>query len=408
MPTVNGKGQPEAALTTSSSNVTKLLLQSRRCVPMILALAAAFVFIFLATYRLKLPGLYMDEVDFVNAAQGAHDNTMIHMRLGRVPVLIMPYLGALKGWLYAPIFSLFGVSAVTIRLPAILLAAVTLLIFAQLLRAKLGGVWSSIAVWIMAVDPVNILPSRVDWGPTVLMHLFQAAIFALWLSYLDVAKIWKLVLIFVSAGLGFFDKFNFIWLVLAFVIAICLCYPDSLKKLWFSSPRLVRWTAPVALLIALGAALVIILRVIHRYAGATLALSVPEKWGGLLSTLSGDAIAYFIFGKSNGMLTFVPFWLIVTDGLLALAALFFLSDNPAARANRRNGVFFLLTGVPIFLQIVVTPQAGGPHHYSMMFPLALLTFVFLAQPFVRTDYQQIPAPVCRASSSLWRRYWSLA
>jgi 4-amino-4-deoxy-L-arabinose transferase-like glycosyltransferase len=106
----------------------------------------------------------MDEVDFVNAACGGPDNTMIHMRPGAVPVFIMPYLGALKAWLHLPIFALFGVSAVTIRLPVILFAAVTLLIIAQFLRAKLGGVWSGIAVWIMAVDPENILPSRVDWG----------------------------------------------------------------------------------------------------------------------------------------------------------------------------------------------------------------------------------------------------
>ena len=40
----------------------------------------------------------MDEVDFVNAARGGPDNSMIYMRLGPVPLLIMPYLGALKAW----------------------------------------------------------------------------------------------------------------------------------------------------------------------------------------------------------------------------------------------------------------------------------------------------------------------
>ena len=62
------------------------------------------VFVVLSTYRIELPGLYMDEVDFVNAARGAPDNTMIHMRLGPVPLFIMPYLGALKAWMYAPVF----------------------------------------------------------------------------------------------------------------------------------------------------------------------------------------------------------------------------------------------------------------------------------------------------------------
>jgi len=144
--------------------------------PVWLALAAAFIFVFLAAYRIQVPGLYYDELAFVNAAQGGADNTFIHMRLGSVPFLVFPYMGALKAWIYAPVFGFFGVSALTIRLPAILLAAVTLLIFFQTLRPRLGAVWAIIVVWIMAVDPVNLFPSRLDWGPTVLTHFFQAAI----------------------------------------------------------------------------------------------------------------------------------------------------------------------------------------------------------------------------------------
>ena len=50
----------------------------------------------------------------------------------------------------------------------------------------------------------------------------------------------------------------------------------------------------------------------------------------------------------------------------------------------------------IFLQLVVTPQAGGPHHYSMIFPLPLLTFVFLAQPM----YTQIATKNLRRFAAL--------
>src|ERR1043166_1960578 len=133
--------------------------------------------------------------DIVNAAQGGFDNTMIHMRLGSVPLLIMPYLGALKAWIYVPVFRFFGVSPLTIRLPTILIAAATLLVFFQLIRTKLGVVWAISAVVIMAADPANLFPSRLDWGPTVLMHFFQAAILALWFSYRDRPNVWKLVLI---------------------------------------------------------------------------------------------------------------------------------------------------------------------------------------------------------------------
>ncbi len=383
MPAVNSKEEPPPTGRINRTDFRKLLLHARHYLPDVLAIAAACVFIFIATYRIDRPGLYMDEVDFVNAAQGAPDNTMIHMRLGSVPLFIMPYLGALKAWLYAPVFRICGVSPLTIRLPAIILAAVTLLILFQLMRAKLGSIWAVSALWIMAVDPANLFPSRLDWGPTVLMHFFQAAILALWFSYRDKPKLWKPILICICAGLGFFDKFNFIWIVVAFVLGVLVCYPDSLKNLWVSSPRFARWVAILLLLIGLGGVLFFILPVLHLQAARLPPMSLQARWYGLLSTLSGNAVAHLIFENSSGIITFVPFWLIVTDCYLALACLFFLVESPETRENRRNGFFLLFVGFLVFVQIVITPQAGGPHHYSMIFPLPFLAFVFLAQPLYR-------------------------
>ena len=349
--------------------------------PDCLALAAAFIFISLAAYRIQLPGLYYDELAFVNAAQGGADNTFIHMRLGSVPFLVFPYMGALKAWIYAPVFRFFGVSALTIRLPAILIGAVTLLIFFQTLRVKLGAVWATIVVWIMAVDPVNLFPSRLDWGPTVLTHFFQAAILALWFSYRENARPWKIVLICICAGLGFFDRFNFVWLLSAFAIGICLCYPDSLQNLWVSTPRFTRWVAIILALLALGVMLYLILPLLVNvhHPTETHTPNLQGKWLGLVYTLSGAAVARFIFENPAGIIRFASYWLIVVDGFLALACLFLPMSNAVARENRKNGLFCFLIGFLIFVQIVITPQAGGPHHYAMIFPWPLLTFAFLAR-----------------------------
>ena len=378
----NGQGESRSAGNIERRSLW-IVQRTPRWLPQVLAIATACVFILLGSYRIQFPGLYMDEVDFVNAAQGASDNTMIYTRLGPVPLLIMPYLGALKGWIYAPIFRLFGVSPLSIRLPAILIAAMTLLIFFQLMRANLGAVWAIISLWIMAVDPANLFPSRLDWGPTVLMHFFQAAIFALWFSYRDTPKLRKLVLICICAGLGFFDKFNFIWLVIAFAIGVCLFYLDSLKQLWVSSSNSVRRAGAVLLVIAFGAALYFILPVLHLHSAKSPPMNIQARWYGLLSTLSGEAVAYLIFGNSSWIIHFVPFWLIVTDCYLALACLFLLIRNREGQENRKHGFFLLLIGLLVFLQIAITPQAGGPHHYSMIFPLPLLVFVFFAQPLYR-------------------------
>jgi Dolichyl-phosphate-mannose-protein mannosyltransferase len=394
VPAVNRKESPQLAGRINESNFRKLSLHSRRYLPNALAIAAACVFVVVASYRIGLPGLYMDEVDFVNAARGGPDNTMIYARLGSVPVLIMPYLGALKAWLYAAVFWLFGVSALTIRLPAILIAAFTLLIFFQLMKSHVGTVWAIITTWLMTVDPANLFPSRLDWGPTVLMHFFQAAVIALWFSYRDKPKLWKLVFICICAGLGFFDKFNFIWLIVAFILGIALCYPDSLKNLWVSCSRFARAVAGIVLLIGMGATLILILPILHLHAASPPPLNL--KWDGLLSAFSGAAVAYQIFGSDSWIISRVPFWLIVTDCYLALACLFFLGQKPEARENRRHGFFLLLISFLVFVQILVTPQAGGPHHYSMIFPLPLLAFVFLAQPL----YRQVATKTLRRFAAL--------
>jgi len=382
VPAVN-KESPQLAGRINESNFRKLSLHSRRYLPNALAIAAAFVFVLVASHRIDLPGLYMDEVDFVNAARGGPDDTMIYTRLGSLPLFIMPYLGALKAWIYAPVFWLFGVSPLTIRLPAILLAAMTLLVLFQLMRAKLGPAWAITAIWLMAVDPANLFPSRLDWGPTVLMHFFQAAVLALWFSYRDKPKLWKLLLICICAGLGFFDKFNFIWLILAFILGIALCYPDSLKNLWFSCSKFARAVTGILLLVGVGATLFLILPILHLHAASLPPMNLEAKWTGLLTALSGEAVAYFIFETSSWIISFVPFWLIVTDCCLALACLFFLGQKAEARENCRHGFFLLLISFLVFVQILVTPQAGGPHHYSMIFPLPLLAFIFLAQPLYR-------------------------
>jgi hypothetical protein len=39
----------------------------------------------------------------------------------------------------------------------------------------------------------------------------------------------------------------------------------------------------------------------------------------------------------------------------------------------------VVVGFLIFVQIVITPQAGGPHHHSMIFPLPILALAFFSR-----------------------------
>ena len=72
----------------------------------------------------------MDEMDFVGAATGKRP---YRGWLG-IPLMVFPYIGALKAWIYTPIFALFGVSALSIRFPVVLISCGTLALGYTLVR----------------------------------------------------------------------------------------------------------------------------------------------------------------------------------------------------------------------------------------------------------------------------------
>ena len=54
----------------------------------------------------------------LNAALGGHYPNFVSDRLFGVPTMVMPYTGALKSWLYYPVFQLFGVSVTSVSHPS--------------------------------------------------------------------------------------------------------------------------------------------------------------------------------------------------------------------------------------------------------------------------------------------------
>jgi hypothetical protein len=122
--------------------------------------------------------------------------------------------------------------------------------------------------------------------------------------------------------------------------------------------------------LGLGIALVIILRVLHLYAGGILELGLTVKWHGLLSALSGDAVAYFLFGDGTGVITFVPFWLVVTDCYLALTCLFLLGQKTEAQENRKRRFIFLPNWVSYFRPNRHYSLGGGTTSLFNDFPVA--------------------------------------
>src|SRR5919108_2481098 len=124
----------------------------------LVALALAY-FAVMATRQIVLPGLYFDEVLQVRPALGGP----VARRVFGIPLLTMPYIGALKSYIYFPIFALFGASPETIRLPAIFISLLTLIVTFKLARLHFRPLYSALLVLLMAVDPIFIFMSKADY-----------------------------------------------------------------------------------------------------------------------------------------------------------------------------------------------------------------------------------------------------
>src|ERR1700754_2245959 len=192
-----------------------------------------FIFLLAITLgclKIDHPGLYHDELLFGNAAVGGKTNTFVRTRILGFPVLLMSYIGALKSWIYYPIFYLLQVNYWTIRFPSLFIGLTGGALLVLALRKGFGRSAAISGALMILLDPVIILHSRLDWGPNALMFFFRGLlVFSIvgWIKTKQEKWIWLAL----AAGiLGIFDKLNFIWLAFAAAGSLVFCYSSQIAE----------------------------------------------------------------------------------------------------------------------------------------------------------------------------------
>src|SRR5262249_59355970 len=106
------------------------------------------------------PGLEFDEAAF-GAATFPHKVLAYTMHIKGFPVALMvvPYMGALKGWLYIPILKAWPGSIAAIRLPMILLGGVGLYFFYRFTLSALALPAALVALALAATVPPFLFPT---------------------------------------------------------------------------------------------------------------------------------------------------------------------------------------------------------------------------------------------------------
>ncbi len=180
---------------------------------------------------LPLAGLEDDEVLF--AAPIFHLPAAAifsaHVFHSQLPLMLLSYLGALKSWLYFPIFLIARPSFLAVRLPVLIIGSLTVWLFTWLLERSCGRTVAWVGGLLLATDTMFLFTTCFDWGPVALQHLLTLAGLALVYKFAADEERLGLFFGFLCFGLALWDKALFLWLFSGLILATVVIFP---RELW--------------------------------------------------------------------------------------------------------------------------------------------------------------------------------
>jgi hypothetical protein len=361
-------------------------------------------FVVLASWRVRLPGLYYDELfqettalAFVKgglASQAAVlPGTQISLLGHPLPVMANSYIGAVKTISFSPVAAVFGITPASVRFFTISVAALSLLAYAAFARIIFrSGIVAVVATALLALDPSFVFFSRVDFGPSVFMFLLKGL--ALW----QLAVWWRtrrlssLVVGSLALGLGVYDKANFLWIVVAVPLAALLVRAREVRarldrrQLAFAGGAFLVGCLPLVVY-NLAWPPRTLLPVLHgslHIAGGNQAggpiTQLHQRFEQLVDLLDGTTIVGLL-----GELGPRPPLLPILCGVAAVAILAASLDR-RLRPRLVAARFVVLAGLLVLLASALTPGGSYAHHVLLTYPfphLAVAAFAVQLHPLAR-------------------------
>ena len=365
-------------------------LKLKRLYLPIIFLVSALIYLVLAVYKIKKPGLYYDELDFVNAALGGIGNSFIYARLFGIPVMIMPYIGSLKSFLFYPIFHIFGVSALTIRLPMILLTCATLFMVYKLATLIFNkNIYVIFTMFLSSTDPALIFQTKLDWGPIAIQLFLSTSILFAFFKALKsqpsvAVKIW-LPIIYVSLILGLYNKLNFVWFLSAFILSSVLLYRSHIKE-WIRV-GLLFWLPLVGFLgITFAVSFFLILPILSLNTANSLPFlqKVVYTFHLYINTINGSAVYNFITNKNISVGSIFNYGFLISFVLWIISLIINFILKNRTYYMLREILFFSSMFILILLQIIFTKQATGPYHIMTVWPIEIILLVLFLSAFIHS------------------------
>lgn len=311
-----------------------------------------------------------------------------------VPTMIMSYIGALKAWIYTPIFALWPPSPFSLRIPVLVFGALTIWLFYLLVRDTVGVRAALAGCALLSFDTIFLLTDTFDWGPVALQHLLLVAGVWLVVGFYQRGGLIDLGAGFFLLGLGLWDKALFVWMLGGLGVATLVVFRRELIS------RLTWRNAGIAAVCFLAGAWPLVAYNRERpmqtlSANANFSTSqLDSKLIQMRVTLEGGSLLGYLVrdepaprpGRPGSAL---ERWSVALSELadapragylgfacvLALALLPWLWTTPARRPMLFSLVFILVA----WAQMALTKDAGGSAHHTVLlwpFPHLLVAAAF--------------------------------
>ncbi len=322
----------------------------------------------LSLVMISRPGLQYDETLFVNAATLNLPTFGISNTFLGLPLMLVPYTGALKSWLYYPVFALFGTSPATIRAPVVLLTSAALVLLYLAIRHLVNRPVALVAVIALGFDNSLFWLTRDDVGPSAIEFFLKcAALFCVARFARAASARWVGVLLMVLV-LGVFNKLNFIWVVNAAVVVSLILIVRHRNSLGKRRKAVAVWLGGLALLYGCFA-LYYLGDHIGSSAGGLSQGGLGQPWPvfkyGTASVLSGTWFYDYALAPIgyNQLVVWVTL-LLFAAGAVAAVSTRRLRNVPVAS--------LALTTLLIALQTQLTAQATAGWHYISIYPFVTI------------------------------------
>jgi 4-amino-4-deoxy-L-arabinose transferase-like glycosyltransferase len=344
---------------------------------------------------IRLPGVQMDELLFLNAALPAVPYLEYPGRIRifhhDIPTMLMSYLGAVKGLVWRGIFTVFGANVLSVRIPAVILGGFALWLFYLWVGRWYAPGVAIAALALAATDPTYIYNSRLDFGPFVMAHVFMFAGLLLatkWLETRASAGASRKSDHYLAGaafcfGLGIWDKATFEWFLAALGCTLLIVFPQRVFRELRSRVCLIS-----AGFFFLGALPLVLYNASNRTTHTSTVVKLDTldrntlfaKYWALQWTLRGNFLYSWTGGDSmpvqpspsnpvdrilQGVSRAAPAKGTLLSFVLAIACCF----GAFARGSRKAIFFPLLFSILLWVQIVLIRGAGGVHHYDLAYPL---------------------------------------